>query len=66
MNDTSTPPNGQALARQARLRDALRANLKKRRAQIRGRAASESEGDEQGSETPAAVDANVLTKGDQR
>jgi len=35
---TDRPPNNRELARQARLRQALRDNLKKRKSQLRGRA----------------------------
>jgi hypothetical protein len=35
---TDRPPNDREMARQARLRQALRDNLKKRKSQLRGRA----------------------------
>jgi hypothetical protein len=39
MTEPADPPHDAETARQARLRDALRANLKRRKAQARGRAA---------------------------
>jgi hypothetical protein len=37
-DDENAPPSAQAIARQNRLRDALRENLKRRKSQSRGRA----------------------------
>lgn len=65
MNDTSPPPKDQSEVRQARLRDALRANLKKRKAQLRGRNTAGGEGDSQQADA-ASTETMMTTTGDQR
>ena len=54
MTDDQKQPNAQERARQARLREALRQNLKRRKAQARGRAEDQS-GDTATLPTPSAL-----------
>jgi hypothetical protein len=54
MTDDQKPPTAQERARQARLSEALRQNLKRRKSQARGRAEDQS-GDTAVDPTPSAL-----------